>query len=64
MYVRSPLVYALTHRRLAVPYRRFGTTYGSRNVGKELPLYAAFNHNRQISTLNGSRRVLYTVLNN
>jgi len=46
MWMRSALFWNITQRRVAIPHRRFGTTYHprnrlSRNVGKGLPLYAA-----------------------
>ena len=43
--MRSALFWHITQRTVAIPYRRFGTTYRtdslSRNVGKELALVAA-----------------------
>jgi len=39
--LKCVLVWDITQRRVVFPYRRFGTNYGSRNVGKELSLYAA-----------------------
>ena len=34
---RPALFWVITQRVVVIPYRRFGTTYRSRNVGKELP---------------------------
>jgi hypothetical protein len=31
---------------MVITYRRFGTTYLSRNVGRELPFYVAYNRKR------------------
>jgi len=54
-FLKSAVFCDITQRIVVIPYRRFGTTYRSdlqltladrterlsRNVGKELPLYAA-----------------------
>jgi len=36
--LRLPLFWVITQTVVAFPYRRFGTTYRSRNVGKEFPI--------------------------
>jgi len=38
--IRTTVFCAVTQHVVVRPYRRFGTTYRSRNVGKKLPLYA------------------------
>jgi hypothetical protein len=39
--LRTALFWAIMQGVAVIPYRRLGTTYRSRNVGKELPLLAA-----------------------
>jgi hypothetical protein len=51
MLMRSALFWNITQRRVVILYRRFGTDRLSRNIGTELPLFAAsYPRRAQIST--------------